>query len=152
MRSGQKLGVIGGGIAAAVIIAVVITMNVSDFSDFSDEESTTQIRIKAPTDKGSLDVELALSPFPLQLERETDLRIRFLQKDKDLMQQHIDYKMFIEKDGRIFETPLIHSNPGIAIATYTFPSRGNFLIGIDVEGILFQPIPPETAKFAVLVV
>jgi len=149
MRSGQKLGVIGGGIAAAVIIAVVITMNVSDVSD---EETTTQIRIKAPTDKGSLDVELALSPFPLQLERETDLHIRFLQKDKDLMQQHIDYKMFIEKDGRIFETPLIHSNPGIAIAKYTFPSTGNFLVGIDVEGILFQPIPPETAKFAVLVV
>ncbi len=105
------------------------------------------------TDKGSLDVELSWSPVPLEPEQETKLHIRFLQKDKGVLQQHIDYKIFIEKDGReVFTTPLTHTNPGEVTIPYTFTSKGDFRTSVDVEGILFQPIPKETATFSVVVV
>jgi hypothetical protein len=107
----------------------------------------------AATDKGSLDVELTVSPIPLEPEQETKLHIRFLRQGKDVVQEHIDYNIFVEKDGvEAFRIPLTHTNPGIVTIPYTFTSTGNFMIGVDVHGILFQPIPKETAKFSVTVV
>ncbi|NMJ86706.1 MAG: hypothetical protein EX285_02510 [Thaumarchaeota archaeon] len=107
----------------------------------------------APTDKGSIDVELSWSPIPLEPEQTTQLHIRFLQKDKVTLQQHIDYKIFVENDGiEVFRIPLTHTNPGEVTIPYAFTSTGSFLIGVDVEGILFQPISKETATFSVVVV
>ncbi|MEM2759398.1 MAG: hypothetical protein QXW73_01225, partial [Nitrososphaerales archaeon] len=98
-------------------------------------------------------VELSLSPFPVEPQQETKMHIRFLQKGKDTVQQHIDYKIFVEKDGiEVFRIPLTHTNPGEVTIPYSFTSTGNFMIGVDVEGILFQPIPKETAVFSVTVV
>ena len=150
MRPGQKVRVIGVGIVAAVIIAVVVSM-ASTGSNYSDQKSSTQILV-LPTDKATLDVELSLTPSPLEQGQETNLRMRFLQKDKDLIQEHIDYRFFVERNGSvIYETPLIHSNPGMVIATYTFPYDGDFIIRVDVEGVFFQPVPIETARFFVSV-
>ncbi len=150
MKPGQKVRVIGVGIVAAVIIAVVVSM-ASTGSNYSDQKSSTKILV-LPTDKARLDVELSLTPSPLEQGQETNLRMRFLQKDKDLTQEHIDYRLFVERNGsEIYETPLIHSNPGIVIATYTFPYDGDFIIRVDVEGVFFQPMPIETARFFVSV-
>ena len=150
MKSGQKVRVIGVGIVAAVIIGVAVSM-VSIGSNISDQKPSTQILV-VPTDKATLDVELSLTPSPLEQGQETNLRMRFLQKDKDLTQEHIDYRLFVESSGsEIYETPVIHSNPGLVIATYTFPYDGDFMIRVDIEGILFQPIPIETARFSVSV-
>lgn len=120
-------------------------------------ESGTQNGSEKPmvvaTDKGSIDVELSLSLLPLEPEQETKMHIRFLQKGTTTVQQHIDYKVFVEKDGKeVFRIPLTHTNPGAVTIPYTFTSTGSFMVGVDVEGILFQPIPKETAMFSVSVV
>jgi len=114
---------------------------------------TTDESMIAPTDKGSVDIELSLSPLPLEPEQETKIHIRFLQKDKDEVQQHIDYQVFVEKDGNeVFRIPPSHTNLGEVTIPYTFTSTGNFVIGVEVRGIHFQPIPNETATFSVTVV
>jgi predicted secreted protein with PEFG-CTERM motif len=107
----------------------------------------------AATDKGSLDVELSLSPLPLEPDQETKMHIRFLQKGKNEVQQHIDYQVFVEKDGKeVFRIPSTHTNPGEVTIPYTFTSTGSFMIGVEVKGLHFVPIPTETAFFSVTVV
>ncbi len=121
----------------------------------SAQEATLGLEgpIVTSTDKDSIDVELSWSPTPLEPDQETKMHIRFLQKDKGILQQHVDYKIFIEKDGsEVYRIPITHTNPGEVTIPYTFTTTGDFLIGIDVEGILFQPIPKETATFSILVV
>ncbi len=135
-----------------IILTVIILtgVNVVFAQETVEDENKPMI---APTDKGSIDVELSWSPIPLEPEQTTQLHIRFLQKDKVTLQQHIDYKIFVENDGiEVFRIPLTHTNPGEVTIPYAFTSTGSFLIGVDVEGILFQPISKETATFSVVVV
>jgi hypothetical protein len=134
------------------MIFALLVLTVDDLA-FAQETDDVDKPMIASTDKGLLDVELSLSPVPVEPDRETKLQIRFLQKDKSEVQQHIDYRIFIEKDGsEVFRIPNTHTNPGEVTMPYTFTSTGNFLIGVEIVGIHFQPIPTETATFSVVVV
>ncbi len=107
----------------------------------------------ARTDKGSLDVELSLSPMPVEPDKETKLHIRFLQKGTEVVQPHIDYQVFASKDGNeVFRIPFTHTSEGVVTIPYAFNSTGSFVVGVEVYGILFQPIPKETATFPIVVV
>lgn len=131
------------------IVTLMLGMNDAVFAQNEDND----MPMVASTDVGSVDVELSWSPTPLEPDQETRLHIRFLQPDTDVVQIHIDYKIFIESNGReVFRIPLTHTNPGIVTIPYTFTNVGDFIIGVEVEGILFQPIPMETAMFSVVVV
>lgn len=141
---------------ALIIIASTIlllpSLNVGAFAQ-SDAQNTSEKPMVVSTDKGSIDVELSLSPLPLEPEQETKMHIRFLQKGTTVVQQHIDYQVFVEKDGKeVFRIPLTHTNPGTVTIPHTFTSPGSFTAGVEVEGILFQPIPKETATFSVSVI
>lgn len=109
--------------------------------------------MRSPTDNESIDVEISLSPMPLEPDQETRMHIRFLQKDRDVVQPHIDYQVYVKNNGEeVFRIPLTHTNPGIVTIPYTFTSTGSHTIGVEVEGILFQPIPEEVVEFSVNVV
>ena len=136
----------------ASTILLLPLLNVGVFAQ-SDAQNTAEKPMVVSTDKGSIDVELSLSPLPLEPEQETKMHIRFLQKGTTVVQQHIDYQVFVEKDGKeVFRIPLTHTNPGTVTIPYMFTSPGSFTAGVEVEGILFQPIPKETATFSVSVI
>ena len=61
--------------------------------------------------------------------------------------------MITESDKIVFQTPsLIHTSEGIINGfKFEFPQDGTYNMKIDVEGILFTPITPETVSFDIVV-
>jgi len=104
------------------------------------------------TDKGALDIKLSYEDIkPGELTR---LPIEFINPMTQKTQVHIDYKIMItESDKIIFQTPsLIHTSEGIINGfKFEFPQDGIYNMKIDVEGILFTPITPETVSFDIIV-
>jgi hypothetical protein len=111
---------------------------------------TTQAFAKSqqlPTDKGTLLVNLAIESVDT---KQTKLKIDFVNPQTSAIQEHIDYKVTVTNgDESIFgPIPLTHTSLG----SVTIPVElkdGENKISIDVEGILFKPIPPETVTFTV---
>ena len=106
----------------------------------------------APTDQKTLDVKISYENIiPGELSR---LPIEFINPVKEETQIHIDYKILITKSGEIiFKTPsLIHTSEGLVNGLKVeFPEDGVYTMDVAVEGILFTPIPPETASFEIKV-
>ena len=104
------------------------------------------------TEKGTLNVKLSYEDvIPGELTR---LLIEFINPQTEKIQIHIDYKILITKSGEnVFQTPnLIHTSEGVVKGLKVeFPDDGSYTMSIDVEGILFSPIPPETVSFDILV-
>lgn len=105
----------------------------------------------------SLDIEVLLDSIP-EPEKEVKMQITFLTKTGGI-QQHVDYVITInDGSGNIIERippnpqPLLHTDPGRITVPYIFRSEGNYTVNIDIVGILFQPIPTESAEFNITVV
>jgi len=104
------------------------------------------------TDKGTLDVKLSYEN--IKTGELTRLPIEFINPMTQKTQVHIDYKIMItESDKIVFQTPsLIHTSEGIINGfKFEFPQDGTYNMKIDVEGILFTPITPETVSFDIVV-
>jgi uncharacterized protein YjbI with pentapeptide repeats len=105
------------------------------------------------TDKGTLNVKLSYKDIkPDELIK---LPIEFINPITQKTQVHVDYKITITESGKtLFQTPsLIHTSEGIINGfKFEFPKYGLYQIKVDVEGILFTPINPETVSLNVLVV
>ena len=102
------------------------------------------------TDKGSIKVGFYTNPQNPNTENQTKFSISFLNKDSDMIQQHIDYKVFIKKGtNQIFGVPFTHTAQGSVTIPFQFTDAGTYQVVVEVDGILFQPIPPETATFTV---
>ena len=104
------------------------------------------------TDNGTLDVKLSYED--IKTGELTRLPIEFINPMTQKTQVHIDYKIMItESDKVVFQTPsLIHTSEGIINGfKFEFPQDGTYNMKIDVEGILFTPITPETVSFDIVV-
>ena len=105
-----------------------------------------------PTDQGTLDIKISYDDVkPGQL---TKLPIEFINPVTQKTQVHIDYRITITESGKtLFQTPnLIHTSEGIINGfKFEFPQDGLYNVQIDAEGILFTPIPKESATFDILV-
>ena len=104
------------------------------------------------TDKGTLDVKLSYEE--IKTGELTRLPIEFINPMLQKTQVHVDYKIMITESGKtIFQTPnLIHTSEGVINGfKFEFPQDGIYNIMIDVEGILFTPITPETVSFDIVV-
>ncbi len=114
------------------------------------QESSEPIKMEAK----SVDVELIIEPFPIEPEQQTKLDIRFVEKGSDKTQIHIDYIVSIKdaEGNEVFSTPLTHTNEGEITIPFVFLSQGSHTIIVEVQGILFQPIPTETVEFSINVV
>ena len=78
--------------------------------------------------------------------------ISFLKPDTERIQLHIDYRVSVTKDGDYVFGPmsrLLHTSPGTITIPVQFSENGSHMIHIEVEGILFQPIPIETATLTI---
>ena len=104
------------------------------------------------TSDGTLDVGIYTIPEIPNTEEPTKLKIDFLKPDTERIQQHIDYRLSVTKDGDYVFGPmtrLLHTSPGSITIPVEFSENGSHTVHIEMEGILFQPIPLETATLTV---
>jgi len=104
------------------------------------------------TEKGTLDVKLTYEPIEPNIL--TKMNIEFINPQTQKTQVHIDYSVVVSKDGEtVFgPTQLIHTSEGSVKIPIDFNrGEGTYFMNVKVEGILFQPIPPETVSFDILV-
>jgi len=103
-----------------------------------------------PSEQGTLNIGLSVVPEP-EPNSVSKLHIAWIKPNFNTVQQHIDYKVTVVKDGEnIFgPIPLTHTSPGKVKIPVEFTSSGEHQVIIDMEGILFQPIPVETTVFTI---
>src|SRR2546428_3419379 len=83
---------------------------------------------------------------------QTLLTISFI-KRQITSQHHIDNKVSVTQgENQIFDIPMTHTAEGSVSIPFQFQNNGTYQVTVEVDGILFQPIPPETASFTVDVV
>jgi hypothetical protein len=104
------------------------------------------------TEKGTLDVKLSYDEIiPNQL---TVLKTDFINPQTQKIQEHIDWKFSVSKDGEVIwgPTQLSHTSKGsLDNLKYEFQDDGVYNLEFEIEGILFQPIPAEKVLFDVIV-
>ncbi|HSD04565.1 MAG TPA: CFI-box-CTERM domain-containing protein [Nitrosopumilaceae archaeon] len=106
-----------------------------------------------PTDKGTINVGLSTIPDQPNPSQETKLKINFLNKNTNMIQEHIDYSITVKKgESQVFSIPLTHTAIGSVTIPYQFEIAGQYQVSVDIQGILFQPIPTESAVFSISVV
>jgi len=105
-----------------------------------------------PTEKGTLDVKLSYDEIvPGQL---TTLKTDFINPQTQKIQEHIDWRFSVSKDGETIwgPTQLSHTSKGsLDNLKYEFQEDGVYNLEFDIEGILFQPIPLEKVSFDIIV-
>jgi len=104
------------------------------------------------TSDETLDVGINTTPKIPNTDESTKLMISFLKPDTERIQLHIDYRVSVTKDGDYVFGPmerLLHTSPGTITIPVKFSENGSHMIHIEVEGVLFQPIPLETATFTI---
>ncbi|MDE1726672.1 MAG: hypothetical protein KGH89_05340 [Thaumarchaeota archaeon] len=103
-----------------------------------------------PTSGGTIDVGFATDPASPTPGGNTNLQISFVNKSTHAIQQHIDYKVAVmEGSSQICGTQILHTAEGSVTIPCQFPDAATYQVVVEVDGILFQPIPPETATFTV---
>ena len=110
-------------------------------------------QFQSPTDKGTLLVSISTEPTKPILGDLTKLKIDFINPKTNEIQQHVDYKITVTKDGTpVFgPIPLTHTSEGAVTIPVEFKENGEHKISVDIEGILFQPIPPEIVTFTEII-
>jgi len=107
-----------------------------------------------PTDKGILNVGIStIPPKPVPGEI-TKFKIDFINPKTEKIQLHIDYKFTLQIDGKsvLGPTDLIHTSEGSVLIPVLTLDSGTYSAKIEIEGILFQPIPVEVVSFSIPIV
>ena len=102
------------------------------------------------TEGGTLKLGVSTEPTSPKSTDTTKLKIDFLNPKTNSIQEHVDYTVSVTNNGvAVFgPIPLTHT----AVGSVTIPIQfkdGNNKVIIDVQGILFQPIPSEKASFLI---
>ena len=109
------------------------------------------------TSDGTLDVGIYTIPAIPNTEEPTKLKIDFLKSGTERIQQHIDYRVSVKRvidentANYVFGpmTRLLHTSPGSITIPVEFSENGLHKVHIEMEGVLFQPIPLETATLTI---
>jgi len=120
-------------------------------ADDDSNESSEYSQIVSTSD-GTLDVGIYTTPKIPNTDEHTKLMIIFLKPDTERIQQHIDYCVSVTNDVDYVFGPmsrLFHQFLGAISILVKFSENGSHIVHIEVEGILFQPIPLETATLTI---
>jgi len=120
-------------------------------ADDDSNESSEYSQIVSTSD-GTLDVGIYTTPKTPNTDEPTKLMISFLKPDTERIQLHIDYRVSVTKDGDYVFGPmsrLLHTSPGTIIIPVQFSENGSHIVHIEVEGILFQPLPLAPATLTI---
>ena len=103
-----------------------------------------------PSENDTLNIGLSVVPHA-EANSVSKLHIGWIKPGFNKIQEHIDYKITVIKDGQnIFgPIPLTHTSLGTVKIPVEFTSEGEHQVKIEMEGILFQPIPLETTYFTI---
>jgi len=104
------------------------------------------------TEKGTLDVKLTYDE--IEPNTQTKINIDFINPQTQKIQEHVDWSVSVLKDDEtIFgPIPLTHTSVGSVKIPMEFnQGEGVYTMNFKIEGILFQPIPPETVSFDISV-
>jgi len=106
-----------------------------------------------PTDKGTLNVGIATIPENPVAGGVTKFKIDFINPKTEKIQEHIDYRFTLQKEGKnIFgPIPLTHTGTGTVTIPVEIIESGTYFGLIEIEGILFQPIHVEAVSFSVVI-
>ena len=99
------------------------------------------------TEKGTIYIGI----LPEFTESDSDvvkINIDFINPTTKKIQEHIDYRMSLIKENEsVFgPIPLTHTSSGSVSIPVEIPEEGKYTLQLEVEGILFQPIPQESAS------
>jgi len=113
-------------------------------------ESAEDYEQVLPSENGTLNIGLSVVP-QAEANSVSKLHIGWIKPGFNKIQEHIDYKITVIKDGQnIFgPIPLTHTSIGTVKIPVEFTSNGEHQVKIEMEGILFQPIPLETTYFTI---
>ena len=125
-------------------------------ADEDSNESSEYSQIVSTSD-GTLDVGIYTTPKIPNTDEFTKLMISFLKPDTERIQQHIDYRVSVKRvidentANYVFGpmTRLLHTSPGSITIPVQFSENGSHMVHIEMEGILFQPIPLEIATLTI---
>lgn len=119
------------------------------FPVYAQEQS---VEIIQSTDRGTINVGLSTIPATPDIDEQTKFKINFINKNTNAIQEHIDYSITVKKGtAQVFGIPLTHTAIGSVTIPYEFTEGGVYQVSVDVQGILFQPIPTESAVFPITV-
>jgi hypothetical protein len=105
-------------------------------------------QIVKPTSAGTINVGFTTDPATPNLGDQTQIKISFINKQTNILQPHVDYKISVMQGAnQVFGIPITHTTAGAVIIPFQFQTSGHYQVIVDVEGLVFQPIPPETATF-----
>src|SRR5579863_9920409 len=137
---GMNFGLAGKLSMFLGFLAIVTIMVIPAYAD----------QVVKPTSGGTIDVGFATDPANPTPGGSTNLLISFINKSTHAVQQHIDYKIAVmEGSNQICGTQVLHTAEGSITVPCQLPDAATYQVVVEVDGILFQPIPPETATFTV---
>jgi len=106
----------------------------------------------APTEQGTLNVGFTTIPAEIKPGDTVKLQIDFLNSQTNNIQEHIDYSVTVMKSGKnIFGPTTLHTSEGSVKIPVEVKDAGDYSVLIEVEGILFQPMPLESVSFSFVV-
>ena len=135
-------------ISLKVLIVLVLIAFVM-FPVYAQEQS---VEIIQSTDRGTINVGLSTIPATPDIDEQTKFKINFINKNTNAIQEHMDYSITVKKGtAQVFGIPLTHTAIGSVTIPYEFTEGGVYQVSVDVQGILFQPLPTESAVFSITV-
>ena len=131
------------------ILPILVLLTVVLFPVYAQEQSVETIQ---STDRGTINVGLSTIPATPNIDEQTKFKINFINKNTNAIQEHIDYSITVKKGtAQVFGVPTTHTAVGSVTIPYEFKEGGVYQVSVDVQGILFQPIPTESAIFTISV-
>lgn len=135
-RNGVKISTIG-------LLGVLVTISVIIAPVYADQ-------VVKPTSAGTLNIGFETSPATPNPGDQTELKVNFINKKDNTIQPHIDYKVSVTQgENQVFGTQVTHTAEGAISIPFQFQTAGTYQVTVEVQGILFQPIPPETTSFTI---
>jgi hypothetical protein len=127
----------------------VILLPFMIYPAFAQSELIPNVPQILPTDQGTLNVDFTTIPAELFAGDTARLQIYFLNPQTNNIQEHIDYRVTVTSKGEtVFgPIPLTHTAVGSVKIPVEVNTAGDYFALIEIEGILFQPIPLETVSF-----
>lgn len=133
----------------ALLLAALLAVSFAAGAAYAQENAQV-----VPTDKGTLDIDFALEPDAVSAGEPAKMKIGFVNPNTDRIQEHIDYNLVVSAAGGgapVKSIPLTHTSSGSVSIPVEFESDGPHTVQMEIKGILFQPIPTETASIALTV-
>jgi hypothetical protein len=104
--------------------------------------------IVKPTSAETINVSFETDPAIPSPGDQTQIKLNFINKQTNTLQPHVDYKISVMQAGnQVFGIPITHTAEGAVSIPFQFQTSGTYKVIVDIEGLVFQPIPPETVTF-----